>query len=52
MIDANIEGYFDNINYEKLMKLVELRINDKRILRLIRKWLKAGVMKDGTCSRW
>lgn len=48
VLDADIEGYFDNINHEKLMKLVELRINDKRILRLIRKWLKAGVMKDGT----
>lgn len=47
VLDADIEGYFDNINHEKLMKLVELRINDRRILSLIRKWLKAGVMKDG-----
>lgn len=43
----NIEGYFDNTNHEKLMKLVELRINDRRILRRIRKWPKAGVMKEG-----
>ena len=42
-----IKGYFDNINHDKLMLLVEERINDRRILKLIRGWLKAGVMVDG-----
>ncbi|RHW30414.1 group II intron reverse transcriptase/maturase [Neobacillus notoginsengisoli] len=47
VVDVDIKGYFDNINQDKLMKLVELRINDKRMLKLLRKWLKAGVMEDG-----
>ncbi|MDQ0168156.1 group II intron reverse transcriptase/maturase, partial [Bacillus horti] len=46
VVDLDIQGYFDSINHEKLMKLVEIRINDKRILKLIRKWLEAGVMED------
>jgi RNA-directed DNA polymerase len=47
VVDADIQGYFDNINHEKLMKLVEIRINDRRILKLVGQWLKAGVMVDG-----
>jgi RNA-directed DNA polymerase len=46
VVDLDIQGYFDSINHEKLMRLVEMRINDKRILKLIRKWLEAGVMED------
>ena len=41
---------FDNIDHEKLMELIELRIADPRILRLIRKWLKAGISEDGQWS--
>lgn len=47
VLDADIKGCFDNINHEKLMKLIERRISDKRMLKLINKWIKAGVMKDG-----
>lgn len=46
VVDVDIQGYFDNINHEKLMKLVEQRISDKRVLKLIRQWLKAGFVKD------
>jgi len=46
VVDVDIAGYFDNIPHEKLMKLVEQRISDRRTLKLIRKWLKAGFVKD------
>jgi RNA-directed DNA polymerase len=46
VVDVDIQGYFDSINHEKLMRLVEMRINDRRILKLIKKWLEAGVMED------
>lgn len=48
VVDVDIKGYFDNINHRKLMLLVEQKISDKRILALIRNWLKAGVMIDGS----
>ncbi len=41
---------FDNISHEKLVQLIEERIADPRVLRLIQKWLKAGVMEDGVWS--
>ena len=47
VLDADIRGYFQSINHEWLMKFVEYRISDKRILRLIRKWLKCGVIEEG-----
>jgi len=50
IVDADIKGFFDNIGHEKLMELMELRIADRRILRLIRKWLTAGVSEDGQWS--
>jgi group II intron reverse transcriptase/maturase len=50
ILDLDIKGFFDNISHEKLVQLVEERIADSRILRLIQKWLKAGVMEDGVWS--
>lgn len=47
VIDADITGFFDNIRQDIMMKLVGRRITDPRVLRLIRKWLEAGVMEDG-----
>ena len=47
MLDADITGFFDNIRQDILLKLVERRIADVRVLRLIRMWLEAGVMEEG-----
>jgi group II intron reverse transcriptase/maturase len=49
VLDADIRGYFDTIDHGWLMKFMEHRVGDKRILRLIQKWLAAGVLEDG---RW
>src|SRR5256884_5780071 len=50
VIDADIRGFFDNMSHEWTMKFVEHRVADRRILRLIQKWLKAGVSEDGQWS--
>jgi RNA-directed DNA polymerase len=50
VLDADIRGFFDNMNHEWTMKFVEHRVADRRVLRLIRKWLKAGVSEDGQWS--
>ncbi len=47
ILDADIKGFFDNVNHGILMKLVRRRISDPRVLGLIEGWLKAGVMEDG-----
>src|SRR5215208_2727448 len=47
ILDADIRTFFDTMNQEWLIRFVEHRIGDRRIIRLIRKWLKAGVMEDG-----
>jgi RNA-directed DNA polymerase len=47
ILDADIKGFFDNISHDWLMRFVEHRVGDRRVLRLIRKWLKAGVVEEG-----
>jgi RNA-directed DNA polymerase len=48
LVEADIRGFFDNLDHEKLVELLELRIDDEPFLRLIRKWLKAGILEpDG-----
>jgi len=51
VLDADIRGFFDAIDHEWLLKFLEHRIADRRILRLVRKWLQAGVSEDGQWSR-
>jgi group II intron reverse transcriptase/maturase len=50
ILDADIQSFFDTVNQEWLIRFVEHRIGDRRIIRLIRKWLKAGVMEDGVVT--
>ncbi len=47
VLDADIRSFFDCISHEWMMRFLEHRISDRRVLRLISKWLKAGVMEDG-----
>jgi group II intron reverse transcriptase/maturase len=51
VLDADIRGFFDAIDHELLVKFVEHRIADRRVVRLIQKWLNAGVLVDGEWTR-
>jgi RNA-directed DNA polymerase len=47
VLDLDIRGFFDSISHEWLVKFIEHRIADRRVVRLIQKWLNAGVLEDG-----
>jgi RNA-directed DNA polymerase len=51
VIDADIASYFDRIDHDLLLSIVQRRIRDKWILRLIRRWLKAGILEEGRTRR-
>jgi group II intron reverse transcriptase/maturase len=51
ILDADVRGFFDNLSHEWLGQFIEHRVADRRILRLIRKWLRAGVSEDGEWSK-
>jgi RNA-directed DNA polymerase len=51
VLDADIKGFFDAISHEWMQRFIEHRIADPRVLRLVRKWLRAGVSEDGQWSK-
>ena len=50
ILDADIRSFFDSVKHDWLVRFAEHRIGDPRVIRLIRQWLKTGVMEDGTIT--
>jgi group II intron reverse transcriptase/maturase len=50
ILDADLRSFFDTVDHDWLIKFVEHRIGDKRVIRLIQKWLKVGVLEDGVVT--
>ena len=50
IVDADIKGFFDNVDHEWMMQFLGHRIADKRVLRYVKRFLKAGIMEDGAVS--
>ena len=50
ILDADVRGFFDNLDHGRLVGFIEKRVGDPRVLRLIQKWLKAGVSEEGKWS--
>jgi group II intron reverse transcriptase/maturase len=51
VLDADIRGFFDTLNHEWLVRFLEHRVADRRVVRLIQRWLRAGVLEDGQRTR-
>jgi retron-type reverse transcriptase len=51
VLNADIRGFFDNLNHEWMREFVEHRVANRRMVRLIQKWLRAGVSEDGQRSK-
>jgi retron-type reverse transcriptase len=47
VLDADIRGFFDTLDHGWLIRFIEHRVADRRVIRLIQKWLAAGVLEDG-----
>ena len=50
ILDADVRGFFDNLDHGHLLEFIQKRVGDPRVLRLIQKWLKAGISEDGEWS--
>ena len=51
VLDADIRGFFDSLNHEWLVRFLEHRVADRRVVRLIQQWLRVGVLEEGVRTR-